>query len=83
MGVAIRVIPCLDVDNGRVAVSYTHLFVFFGRFADQHVAWQEFLDQGVLIRDVGVAGHLRTTIGLPEENDAFLAAAQTVFDKNL
>lgn len=54
-------------------------FVFFGTFADQHAVWQEFLDRGILIRDVGVFGHLRTTIGLPEENDAFLeAAAQLV-----
>ncbi|SQG64953.1 histidinol-phosphate aminotransferase [Corynebacterium renale] len=51
-------------------------FVFFGTFADQHAVWQEFLDRGILIRDVGVDGHLRTTIGLPEENDAFLDAAQ-------
>lgn len=51
-------------------------FVFFGTFADQHAVWQEFLDRGILIRDVGVDGHLRTTIGLPEENNAFLDAAQ-------
>lgn len=51
-------------------------FVFFGRFADQKATWQEFLDRDVLIRDVGVAGYLRTTIGLPHENDAFLAAAE-------
>ena len=29
----------------------------------------------VLIRDVGQRGFLRATIGLPAENDAFLAAA--------
>ncbi|AHI23136.1 histidinol-phosphate transaminase [Corynebacterium vitaeruminis] len=53
-------------------------FLFFGNFADQHATWQQFLDEGVLIRDVGVAGHLRVTIGLPEENDAFLAAAKKI-----
>lgn len=53
-------------------------FVFFGRFDDQHATWQLFLDRGVLIRDVGVAGYLRTTIGLPAENDAFLAAAAAI-----
>lgn len=51
-------------------------FVFFGPFEDQKVAWQRFLDEGVLIRDVGVAGHLRATIGLPAENDALLRAAE-------
>lgn len=50
-------------------------FVFFGDFKDQHEAWQFFLDRGVLVRDVGVPGYLRATIGVPEENDAFLAAA--------
>lgn len=53
-------------------------FVFFGPFADSHRAWQAFLDRGVLIRDVGVPGWLRVTIGLDEENDAFIAAAKEV-----
>lgn len=53
-------------------------FLFFGDFDDAHAAWQGFLDRGVLIRDVGVAGHLRVTIGLDEENDAFLAAAKEI-----
>ncbi|BBX07707.1 histidinol-phosphate aminotransferase [Mycolicibacterium aichiense] len=50
-------------------------FVLFGEFADAARAWQHYLDDGVLIRDVGIAGFLRTTIGLAEENDAFLAAS--------
>lgn len=58
-------------------------FVFFGDFTNQHAAWEAFLDKGVLIRDVGVAGHLRVTIGLPEENDAFLDAAAAIIDLNL
>lgn len=45
-------------------------------------AWQQFLDRGVLIRDVGVPGYLRVTIGLPEENDAFIAAAREVLALN-
>ena len=53
-------------------------FLFFGTFADQHAVWQRFLDEGVLIRDVGVPGRLRVTIGLAEENDAFLAAAAKI-----
>ncbi len=31
--------------------------------------------RGSCIRDVGIPGFLRTTIGLAEENDAFLAAS--------
>lgn len=57
-------------------------FVFFGLFDDAASAWQEFLDRGVLIRDVGVEGYLRATIGLPEENDAFLRAAQEIIKEN-
>lgn len=47
-------------------------FLLFGRFADAPRAWQHYLDEGVLIRDVGIAGFLRTTIGLAAENDEFL-----------
>ncbi|MEX3503725.1 histidinol-phosphate transaminase [Corynebacterium sp. LK2510] len=53
-------------------------FLFFGNFADSHEAWQAFLDRGVLIRDVGVPGRLRVTIGLDHENDAFLDVAKDV-----
>ena len=50
-------------------------FVLFGRFADAASTWQRYLDEGVLIRDVGIPGYLRATTGLAAENDAFLAAS--------
>ncbi|MGH3913777.1 MAG: histidinol-phosphate transaminase [Pseudonocardiaceae bacterium] len=53
-------------------------FVLFGRFADAPAAWQRYLERGVLIRDVGIEGHLRVTVGTPAENDAFLAASAAV-----
>ncbi len=53
-------------------------FVLFGRFADAPATWQRYLDAGVLIRDVGIAGYLRATTGLAEENDALLAASARV-----
>ncbi|GAA0512334.1 histidinol-phosphate transaminase [Saccharopolyspora spinosporotrichia] len=56
-------------------------FVLFGRFADAHRAWQRYLDADVLIRDVGIPGHLRVTIGTPEENDSFLAACKIVSEE--
>lgn len=56
-------------------------FLFFGHFDDTHAAWQAFLDAGVLIRDVGVPGHLRVTIGLDAENDQFLQAAKEIIDE--
>jgi len=53
-------------------------FVLFGQFEDAPVAWRSYVDAGVLIRDVGIPGHLRVTIGTPEENDAFLAASKEI-----
>ncbi|MBK1786243.1 histidinol-phosphate transaminase [Prauserella sp. ASG 168] len=53
-------------------------FILFGRFTDAKASWQAYVDSGVLIRDVGVEGHLRVTVGTPEENDAFLRASKEV-----
>ncbi|MFG1648202.1 histidinol-phosphate transaminase [Amycolatopsis sp. NPDC049252] len=53
-------------------------FVLFGRFASPPAAWKSYLDRGVLIRDPGIPGHLRVSIGTPEENDAFLEASKEV-----
>jgi histidinol-phosphate aminotransferase len=53
-------------------------FILFGLFDDAPAAWRSYLAAGVLIRDVGIAHHLRVTVGTPEENDAFLAASAHV-----
>jgi histidinol-phosphate aminotransferase len=53
-------------------------FVMFGRFADAPTTWQRYLDAGILIRDVGIPGYLRATIGLADENDALLAASARI-----
>jgi histidinol-phosphate aminotransferase len=58
-------------------------FILFGRFADAGRAWKGFLEQGVLIRDVGIPERLRVTVGTPEENDAFLATATDLATKEL
>lgn len=47
-------------------------FVLFGGFADAPAVWQSYLDAGVLVRDVGIPGFLRTTVGLADENDVLL-----------
>jgi histidinol-phosphate aminotransferase len=47
-------------------------FVFFGGLKDPHAVWQGLLDAGVLIRDVGIPGHLRVTAGTEAETTAFL-----------
>ncbi|WP_374204821.1 histidinol-phosphate transaminase [Pseudonocardia sp. WMMC193] len=72
-----RVVPALQA-QGHTCVTSDANFVLYGRFADAPRAWRAYLEQGVLIRDVGIPGFLRVTIGTPEENDAFLAAAAAV-----
>jgi histidinol-phosphate aminotransferase len=57
-------------------------FLLFGGFnqpADQ--IWQKLLDRGILIRDVGLLGQLRVTIGTAAENQAFLAALAEVLSE--
>jgi histidinol-phosphate aminotransferase len=49
-------------------------FVLFGGLADERATWQSLLDQGILIRDVGLAHYLRVTAGTPQETEAFLGA---------
>ncbi|MBE3076130.1 MAG: aminotransferase class I/II-fold pyridoxal phosphate-dependent enzyme, partial [Actinobacteria bacterium] len=49
-------------------------FVLFGGLADEQVTWHALLDQGILIRDVGLAHYLRVTAGTPQETGVFLEA---------
>jgi histidinol-phosphate aminotransferase len=70
-----RVCAALTAMGFRVIPSDAN-FVLFGEFADAPATWQRYLDAGILIRDVGIAGYLRATTGLPEENDALLAASK-------
>jgi histidinol-phosphate aminotransferase len=53
-------------------------FILFGTFADRRVTWQDLLDRGVLIREVGPPQWLRVSIGTPEENAEFRTALSAV-----
>ena len=54
-------------------------FLLFSGFIDSSVKlWEELLNRGVLVRDVGIAGHLRVTIGTRAENRAFLDALREI-----
>jgi histidinol-phosphate aminotransferase len=72
-----RVTKALSDMGFRVIPSDAN-FVLFGEFADAPATWQRYLDEGVLIRDVGIPGYLRATTGLAEENDALLAASARI-----
>ncbi|MGW0175892.1 histidinol-phosphate transaminase [Rhodococcus sp. NPDC003322] len=65
-------------DTGFHVIPSDANFILFGEFADSARAWQAYLDRGVLIRDVGIPGYLRTTVGLASENDAFIAASDEI-----
>jgi histidinol-phosphate aminotransferase len=43
--------------------------------------WKLLLDAGVLIRDVGLSGYLRVTIGNEGENKLFITALTSILKK--
>jgi histidinol-phosphate aminotransferase len=51
-------------------------FLLFSVAEPQRV-WEELLAKGVLIRDVGLSGYLRVTVGTPDENKRFIEALRT------
>jgi histidinol-phosphate aminotransferase len=81
-------VATLIAERDRVATALSRLgfrvipsdanFILFGEFADARATWQRYLDDGILIRDVGIAGYLRATTGLAEENDALLATSARI-----
>ncbi|TLP75504.1 histidinol-phosphate transaminase [Nesterenkonia sphaerica] len=52
-------------------------FVLFGGLPDAHRAWQHLLDDGILIREVAIEGHLRVTAGTEAETTDFLNSLRT------
>jgi histidinol-phosphate aminotransferase len=77
-------VEALKQERDRMALALTTLgydvypsdanFVFFGGIGDQGGLWQALLDTSVLVRDVGIPGHLRVTAGTPSETSAFIDA---------
>jgi histidinol-phosphate aminotransferase len=61
-------------DRGFDVVPSDANFVLFGGLADEKAVWQALLDQGVLVRDVGLAGWLRVSVGTSAECEAFVDA---------
>jgi histidinol-phosphate aminotransferase len=84
----LRWVEVLIDERGRIASALAELgydvypsegnFVFFGGIADQELLWRSLLDASVLVRDVGVPGHLRVTAGTPAETSAFIDAVRTI-----
>lgn len=61
-----------------VAVPSDANFVLFGGLEDEVAVWRGLLERGVLVRDVGLPGHLRVTAGTPQETSSFLDALRDV-----
>ena len=54
--------------------SSANFILFTGFSADAPKLWSELLGKGVLIRDVGLPGYLRVTVGNEAENTLFISA---------
>ena len=57
-----------------VLPSSSNFLLFTGFKPSSDELWRNLLDRGVLIRDVGLLGHLRVTIGNEAENKKFIDA---------
>jgi histidinol-phosphate aminotransferase len=53
-------------------------FVFFGGIPDEGALWRSLLEASVLVRDVGIPGHLRVTTGTPDETTTFIDAIRVI-----
>ncbi len=53
-------------------------FVLFGGVDDPHALFEALLERGVIIRDIGIEGHLRVSAGTEAETTAFLEAIAAV-----
>jgi histidinol-phosphate aminotransferase len=58
----------------EVSPSSANFLLFRGFKGDSKSTWESLVAVGILVRDVGLSGYLRVTIGLPTENDEFLTA---------
>ena len=62
-------------DMGLTTIASSANFVLFTGFKqDSPQLWEALLEKGVLIRDVGLSGYLRVTIGNEAENQLFVSA---------
>lgn len=57
-------------------------FVLFGNIASPQELWQQLLDRGVLIRDIGISHHARVNAGTEAETTAFLTAIDEILAEN-
>jgi histidinol-phosphate aminotransferase len=64
----------------RVIPSKANFLLFSGFDIPAPTLWQQLLDAGVLIRDVGLSGYLRVTIGSEADNNLFITAMKKILN---
>lgn len=72
---------CAEISRRAASAGYVVCptdanFVLIGGIIDAPAAWQVLLDRGILVRDVGIPGHLRITAGTKAETAAVCAALE-------
>ena len=71
----------LEALDLTVVPSKANFLLFSGFDISAPLLWKSLLDAGVLIRDVGLSGHLRVTIGSEAENSLFIQALTAILHK--
>lgn len=83
-GEMLAMVDDIRVQRDRLVTELTRLgytplrsgsnFVLFGGVTDPHGTFEALLAEGILIRDIGIPGHLRVSAGTEAETTAFLTA---------
>lgn len=55
--------------------------MLFGGVADTRALFQSLFERGILIRDIGIPGHMRVSAGTEAETSAFLDALAALTSK--
>jgi histidinol-phosphate aminotransferase len=76
-----KVVAALESMGLTVTPSSANFIIFSGFNLEPAQIWRQLLDRGVLIRDVGLLGHLRMTIGNEAENQKFIGALKEILQK--
>jgi histidinol-phosphate aminotransferase len=69
-----NVVSALGAMGLSTIPSSANFVLFTGFKQDAPQLWSALLEKGVLIRDVGLSGYLRVTIGNDAENQLFISA---------
>ncbi|QXQ11377.1 histidinol-phosphate transaminase [Paeniglutamicibacter sp. Y32M11] len=86
-------VEAIKVQRDRIVSELTRLgftpassdsnFVFFGGVKNTKAIWEGLLEAGVIIRDVGIPGHLRVTAGTEAETTAFLVRLEELLTQGV